>query len=168
MNSVVDFFKKDSGKTSDRNMCLSPNYYDKNLVPPVFENKGFESDRSQRERFQRLDPVTVLFEVADAVGGKVTRVDEFDENSTPIVFRETPQGFVSIVFYKKLMRFTIYVSETYKSDTASKKTITHRRTLYGLQKAIEMIDAGEYNTVFDAAKREILISKKGRDNARRN
>lgn len=161
MNSVVDFFKKNSNKAKKSDMNLFPKYYDKTLAPPICNDGEFESDYNQHNRFAKLDPVTVLFEVAKAIGGKVTRVDEFDEGSTPIVFKKTSKGDVSVVFYKKLMRFTIYVAETYKSNTASKKTITHRKTLYGLQKAFEMIENEEYNDVFNAAKKELLISKKG-------
>lgn len=146
MKSVVDFFKnkKSSWVEENSNPDMPPIYYPKNdLRPPVFEEGEYETKDNQLFRFERLPPTTVLHELATAIKGELTRLNPSNERSTPVVLKNTKYGSVTIVWYKRSLQFTIYKT----SDTAYKKMITNRETIFGIQQALKMIENDEYSGV---------------------
>ena len=151
--NIVRFFKKNQPdyesdyKTDDspnQKEIFKPIYRTSDLKPPVFDDDEYETAESQQYRFSNLHPITVLCEVADVIDGKVTRTNPFEKSSTPIILKKLKNINISIMFYKNKMNFAIY--QNFFDDPVS-KMITSRKTVYGLQKAIEMIENGEYNEV---------------------
>lgn len=156
MKSIVDFFRrpeKDCEPEPKKNCnSMEPRYYRKDLEPPELKSGEYETKQEQLYRFGELHPVTVLHEVANQIGGEVTRVDPKNNRSTPIVLKSTSRGMTSIVFYKTSLQFTIYQIGALEIDRFAKNTITNRESIYGLQKAYEMIEKGEYDKVFEKNK----------------
>lgn len=160
MKSIVDMFKKKRIYTVDEieeiqtktNNCQSyipdPYYPRPDLRPQDLAEGEFETIDEQHYRFKELPPITVLHELAEAVDGELTRLIPDNPSSTPIVLKNTKYGFVSIVWFKRLMQFTLYVTATYERNTDYKKSITQRRTLYGVEKAIRDINEDKYPGIF--------------------
>ena len=153
--SITDFFKttyiKKQGRREQTNPNLEipePRYPKQNLMPPVLEEDEYETSDDERRRFKKLDPTTVLHEVAERLNGRLVRLIPEDPGSTPTVLIGTCMGLCSVVYYKNHSRFTIYETSTFEKYCNSKNTITNRNSIYGLQKAFEDIEKGYYDKVF--------------------
>ena len=128
---------------------LKPRYPKKELMPPVLQEGEYETIEEEIKRFKQLHPITVLYEVAERLQGKLTRLDPEVLKSTPIVLKSTGMGMCTIVFYKNNSQFTIYETLTFETYCGSKNMITNRKSIYGLQKAFEDIEKGYYDKVFN-------------------
>ena len=147
MKSITEMFKRDYNNKAEPDP-FEPRYHREDLMPPELLEGEYETLQEQQFRFDNLHPMTVLYEVAKELGGKLTRLKPDDERSTPIVLKSTSMGMCTIVFYKRSLQFTIYETKTFETYCETKKVITNRKSIYGLQKAFEMIETGEYDKIF--------------------